>query len=94
MSYWPSYWGNIQPNDGVINGANAYNWYNFWQEALWKQITAAGIRNVEIGDTFQVYDITFEVTAIQPSQILVQGTSLGTGEVFSIPNWPWASRGA
>ena len=92
MSYWPAFWGNIQPNDGVANGASAYYWFNYWQDALWKEMTCAGLKSIHIGDTFVVYDITFTVQDIQPSQFLVSNSN--TSEVFSVPTWPWASRGA
>ncbi len=73
------------------NGASAYFWYNQWFMALWKEMTIAGINQIHIGDTFTVYDQIFTVTAIQPSQFLVQNGE--TTEVFSVPHWPWASKG-
>ncbi len=91
ISYWPQFWGATQANDGVANGASAYFWYNQWFMALWKEMTIAGINQIHIGDTFTVYDQIFTVTAIQPSQFLVQNGE--TTEVFSVPHWPWASKG-
>ena len=92
MSYWPSAWGNVQANDGVVNGASAYYWWNQWFEALWKAMTMAGINTIQVGDTFTVYDVLFTVTAIQPSQFEL--SSSATTQGFSVPRWPWASSGA
>lgn len=61
------------------------------RNALWKQMTVAGIDTTEIGDTFLIYGYTFTVTGLEASEQISLVDQYGRG--WTVPYWPWTAAG-
>lgn len=62
------------------------------RNALWKEMTTAGIYTIAVDDVFVIYHITFTVNGIEAKEQITLTDQYGRG--WTVPAWPWTAHGA